>query len=93
MGVLFAHWAPAELAARELSTPVVCCILITYNTWLLCNLSTHFLLLRLTELRIQFQQLFSSAPPSSASRLRDFVNQADVLELAKFVSACLKCYD
>eukprot|EP00983_Pelagomonas_calceolata_P085557 1156584-Pelagomonas_calceolata.AAC.9 len=31
----------------------------------------------LTGLRTQFQHLFSSAPPSSASRHRDFMNQAD----------------
>eukprot|EP00983_Pelagomonas_calceolata_P080729 1155278-Pelagomonas_calceolata.AAC.3 len=36
----------------------------------------------LTELRTQFQHLFSSAPPSSASRLKDFMNQDDVLGLA-----------
>eukprot|EP00983_Pelagomonas_calceolata_P059993 1146173-Pelagomonas_calceolata.AAC.1 len=45
-----------------------------------------------TNLRAQFQHLFSSAPPSSASRLRDFMNQDDVLGLAKlarFASAKL----
>eukprot|EP00983_Pelagomonas_calceolata_P092508 1157674-Pelagomonas_calceolata.AAC.4 len=47
----------------------------------------------LSELRTQFQHLLSSAPPSSASRLRDFTNQDDVLGLAKFVSARLKCCD
>eukprot|EP00983_Pelagomonas_calceolata_P074240 1152467-Pelagomonas_calceolata.AAC.6 len=47
----------------------------------------------LTELRTQFQHLFSSALPSSASRLRDSMNQDDVLGLTKFVSACLKCCD
>eukprot|EP00983_Pelagomonas_calceolata_P066805 1149221-Pelagomonas_calceolata.AAC.1 len=46
----------------------------------------------LTELRTQFQHLFSSAPPSSAARHRDFTNQAGVLGLAKFVSACLKYF-
>eukprot|EP00983_Pelagomonas_calceolata_P020037 632529-Pelagomonas_calceolata.AAC.1 len=35
----------------------------------------------------------SSAPPRSASRLRDLMDQADVLGLAKFVSECLGCYD
>eukprot|EP00983_Pelagomonas_calceolata_P088258 1157161-Pelagomonas_calceolata.AAC.14 len=30
----------------------------------------------------QFQHLFSSATPSSASRLKDLMNQADALELA-----------
>eukprot|EP00983_Pelagomonas_calceolata_P124266 1161088-Pelagomonas_calceolata.AAC.1 len=44
-------------------------------------------------LHTQFQHLFSSAPPSSASRLRDFMNQAYVLGLAKSVSACLECCD
>eukprot|EP00983_Pelagomonas_calceolata_P129991 1161652-Pelagomonas_calceolata.AAC.9 len=39
----------------------------------------------------QFQHLFSSAPPSSASHLKDFMNQADGLGFAKFVTACLKC--
>eukprot|EP00983_Pelagomonas_calceolata_P038100 1136674-Pelagomonas_calceolata.AAC.5 len=37
----------------------------------------------LTNLRAQFQHLCSSAPSSSATRLRDFMNQADVLGLAK----------
>eukprot|EP00983_Pelagomonas_calceolata_P041865 1138237-Pelagomonas_calceolata.AAC.8 len=44
----------------------------------------------LTTLRAQFQHLFSSAPPSSATRLRDFMNQADVLGLAKHISASAK---
>eukprot|EP00983_Pelagomonas_calceolata_P063402 1147702-Pelagomonas_calceolata.AAC.1 len=38
----------------------------------------------LTNLRAQFQRLFSSALPSSASGFRDFMNQTDVLGLAKF---------
>eukprot|EP00983_Pelagomonas_calceolata_P025770 807141-Pelagomonas_calceolata.AAC.1 len=33
----------------------------------------------LTNFRAQLQHLFSSASPSSATRLKDFVNQADVL--------------
>jgi len=45
----------------------------------------------LTGLRTQFQHLFSALPEDGAARLRDFMNQTDVLELAKFVSACLKC--
>ena len=45
----------------------------------------------LTGLRTQFQHLFSALPEDGATRLRDFMNQTDVLELAKFVSACLKC--
>eukprot|EP00983_Pelagomonas_calceolata_P050691 1142087-Pelagomonas_calceolata.AAC.11 len=45
----------------------------------------------LTEPRTQFQHLFSSAIPSSASRLRDFMNQAGVLELAKHVLLQLSC--
>eukprot|EP00983_Pelagomonas_calceolata_P072609 1151794-Pelagomonas_calceolata.AAC.1 len=36
-----------------------------------------------TDMHTQFQLLFNSAPLSSASRLRDFMNQADVLGLAK----------
>eukprot|EP00983_Pelagomonas_calceolata_P047493 1140675-Pelagomonas_calceolata.AAC.1 len=44
----------------------------------------------LTELRTQFQLLFSSVPPSSASRLKNFMNQADVLGLAKFAHALLQ---
>eukprot|EP00983_Pelagomonas_calceolata_P003608 117573-Pelagomonas_calceolata.AAC.1 len=32
----------------------------------------------------QFQHLFSPAPPSSATRLRDFMDQADVIGLANF---------
>eukprot|EP00983_Pelagomonas_calceolata_P030410 954635-Pelagomonas_calceolata.AAC.1 len=50
----------------------------------------------LLNLRAQFQHhddLFSFVPSSSATRLRDFMNQADVLGLAKLVSACLKCCD
>eukprot|EP00983_Pelagomonas_calceolata_P069292 1150314-Pelagomonas_calceolata.AAC.8 len=39
-------------------------------------------------LRTQFQHLFSSAPPSSASRLRDFMDQADVLGLANLLAYC-----
>eukprot|EP00983_Pelagomonas_calceolata_P052497 1142864-Pelagomonas_calceolata.AAC.2 len=39
----------------------------------------------------QFQHLFSSAPPTSASRPRDFMNQADVLGLAKHVLLQLSC--
>eukprot|EP00983_Pelagomonas_calceolata_P003988 129712-Pelagomonas_calceolata.AAC.1 len=42
----------------------------------------------LTNLRAQFQHLFSSAPPSSASRFRDFMNQDDVLGLAKGWCGC-----
>eukprot|EP00983_Pelagomonas_calceolata_P000719 26100-Pelagomonas_calceolata.AAC.1 len=42
----------------------------------------------LTDLRTQSQHLFSSAPLSSASRLRNFMNQADVLGLAMLVFAC-----
>eukprot|EP00983_Pelagomonas_calceolata_P039279 1137111-Pelagomonas_calceolata.AAC.1 len=34
----------------------------------------------LTNLRTQFQHLFSSAPPSSATRLRDVMNQAGLSE-------------
>ena len=45
----------------------------------------------LAGLRTQFQHLFSALPEDGAARLRDFMNQTDVLELAKFVSACLKC--
>jgi exonuclease III len=45
----------------------------------------------LTGLRTQFQHLFSALPEDGATRLRHFMNQTDVLELAKFVSACLKC--
>eukprot|EP00983_Pelagomonas_calceolata_P115540 1160211-Pelagomonas_calceolata.AAC.1 len=45
----------------------------------------------LANLRTQFQHLFNSAPPSSASRLREFGNQANILGIAKSVSACLKC--
>eukprot|EP00983_Pelagomonas_calceolata_P056789 1144763-Pelagomonas_calceolata.AAC.4 len=45
----------------------------------------------LTNLRTRFQRLCSSAPQSSASGLRDYLNQAGVLGLAKPVSACLKC--
>eukprot|EP00983_Pelagomonas_calceolata_P071552 1151297-Pelagomonas_calceolata.AAC.1 len=36
----------------------------------------------LTNLHAQFQHLFSSAPQNSATCLRDFMNQADVLGLA-----------
>eukprot|EP00983_Pelagomonas_calceolata_P039742 1137322-Pelagomonas_calceolata.AAC.5 len=41
-----------------------------------------------TNLRAQFQHLFKSAPPStgSATRLRDLMNQADVLGLAQHLS-------
>eukprot|EP00983_Pelagomonas_calceolata_P001374 46791-Pelagomonas_calceolata.AAC.3 len=35
----------------------------------------------------QFQHLFSSAPPSRATCLREFMNQANVLGLAKHISA------
>eukprot|EP00983_Pelagomonas_calceolata_P019021 598197-Pelagomonas_calceolata.AAC.1 len=45
----------------------------------------------LTNLRAHFQHLFSSAPPSRASRLRDFMNQDDVLGIAKHVSLQLSC--
>jgi hypothetical protein len=45
----------------------------------------------LAGLRTQFQHLFSALPENGATRLRDLMNQPDVLELAKFVSACLKC--
>ena len=45
----------------------------------------------LADLRTQFQHLFSSVSQNGAKCLRDLMNQADVLELAKFVSACLKC--
>eukprot|EP00983_Pelagomonas_calceolata_P103699 1158940-Pelagomonas_calceolata.AAC.10 len=44
----------------------------------------------LTKLRTQFQHHFSSAPPNSGSRLRDFMNQADVLGLAKHVHILLQ---
>eukprot|EP00983_Pelagomonas_calceolata_P077764 1154011-Pelagomonas_calceolata.AAC.3 len=44
----------------------------------------------LTKLRTQLQHLFtkasSSAPPSSVTRLRGFMNQADVLGLANLVT-------
>eukprot|EP00983_Pelagomonas_calceolata_P094046 1157842-Pelagomonas_calceolata.AAC.11 len=36
----------------------------------------------------QFQLLFSPATPSSASRVRDFMNQVDVLGITKLVTAC-----
>ena len=39
----------------------------------------------LAGLRAQFQHLFSALPENGATRLRDFMNQTDVLELAKFV--------
>eukprot|EP00983_Pelagomonas_calceolata_P061511 1146861-Pelagomonas_calceolata.AAC.1 len=32
----------------------------------------------LTNLHAQFQHMFGPAPPSSATRLRDFINQANV---------------
>eukprot|EP00983_Pelagomonas_calceolata_P120802 1160739-Pelagomonas_calceolata.AAC.16 len=41
----------------------------------------------LANLRTQFQYPFISAPPRSASSLRHFMNQADALGLAPFVSA------
>ena len=45
----------------------------------------------LTDLRNQFHHLFSCTPPRRPIRLRDFIDQADVLALAKFISACLTC--
>eukprot|EP00983_Pelagomonas_calceolata_P074132 1152427-Pelagomonas_calceolata.AAC.1 len=45
----------------------------------------------LTDLRTQFQRLFSSAPPGIAPRLRDFMNKADVLGFAKHVLLQLSC--
>eukprot|EP00983_Pelagomonas_calceolata_P101671 1158722-Pelagomonas_calceolata.AAC.5 len=47
----------------------------------------------LTEVCTHFQHLpvFSSVPPSSASRLRGFMNQADVLGLAKHIWLQLSC--
>eukprot|EP00983_Pelagomonas_calceolata_P033454 1047754-Pelagomonas_calceolata.AAC.1 len=59
------------------------------------NVAWHLLTLQLscprrqvlTELPTQSQHLLSSAPPSSASHLEDFMNQADVL--AKFLPEIL----
>eukprot|EP00983_Pelagomonas_calceolata_P028620 895987-Pelagomonas_calceolata.AAC.1 len=51
----------------------------------------HAQLPDLTNLRAQLQHLFSSAPPSSASRLRDVMNKDDVLGFAKHVSLQLSC--
>eukprot|EP00983_Pelagomonas_calceolata_P105861 1159175-Pelagomonas_calceolata.AAC.23 len=45
----------------------------------------------LTNLRAQFQHLFSSAPPSSASCFRDLMNQPDALGLAKNILLQLSC--
>eukprot|EP00983_Pelagomonas_calceolata_P015889 503709-Pelagomonas_calceolata.AAC.1 len=44
-----------------------------------------------TNLRAQFQHLFSSAPTSNASRFRDFMNQADVLDWTGLVTGMLGC--
>eukprot|EP00983_Pelagomonas_calceolata_P000794 28687-Pelagomonas_calceolata.AAC.2 len=47
----------------------------------------------LTYQHAQLQHVFCSVPPSIASCFRNFRNQAAILGLAKFVSACLKCCD
>eukprot|EP00983_Pelagomonas_calceolata_P072357 1151680-Pelagomonas_calceolata.AAC.4 len=43
-----------------------------------------------TNLRAQFQHLFNSATPSSATHLRDFMDQADVLGLANLCTSLLQ---
>eukprot|EP00983_Pelagomonas_calceolata_P002558 85945-Pelagomonas_calceolata.AAC.1 len=66
----------------------------TVPAWTECNTASvqdkkHIILdypsQDLTNLCTQFQHLFSSAPPSSATRHRDCMSQADTLGLAKSV--------